>query len=124
MPNRNAEPSEFVKGLIKRAAHYDRKKISGRDARRPTEDEKGYNGWKNYETWAVALWIDNGQRIQQEATAIVVNSKDEYGAAQELKDWIEEGNPLIDTASLYSDLLNAALSEVDWYEVANHYRNE
>ena len=26
-----------------------------------TEDEKGYNGWKNYETWLVALWIDNEQ---------------------------------------------------------------
>jgi hypothetical protein len=23
--------------------------------------EKGYNGWTNYETWLVALWIDNEQ---------------------------------------------------------------
>ena len=21
--------------------------------------EDGYNGWKNYETWLVALWLDN-----------------------------------------------------------------
>jgi len=25
--------------------------------------EKGYNGWKNYETWNVALWIGNDERL-------------------------------------------------------------
>ena len=24
-------------------------------------EEKRYNGWTNYETWAVNLWIDNDQ---------------------------------------------------------------
>ena len=24
-------------------------------------NEKTYNGWTNYETWAVGLWIDNEQ---------------------------------------------------------------
>ena len=23
------------------------------------DQERGYNGWTNYETWAVALWIGN-----------------------------------------------------------------
>ena len=25
--------------------------------------EKGYNGWKNYETWNVALWIGNDEKL-------------------------------------------------------------
>ncbi len=24
-------------------------------------DEKGYNGWSNYETWNVKLWMDNDE---------------------------------------------------------------
>lgn len=27
-----------------------------------------YNGWKNYETWNVALWIDNDEGLQKLAS--------------------------------------------------------
>ena len=27
-------------------------------------DEKGYNGWTNYETWCVNLWLDNDEGTQ------------------------------------------------------------
>lgn len=29
--------------------------------------EQGYNGWKNYETWNVALWIQNDEGLYSEA---------------------------------------------------------
>jgi hypothetical protein len=29
------------------------------------EDEKGYNGWANYQTWNVALWIQNDDRLYE-----------------------------------------------------------
>lgn len=117
---RHSEPTEFAKGLMQRAGIPE---TSQRTASAP-KDEPGFNGWKNYETWAVALWIDNTQSTQQEAYAIIAENPDENAAAQAFKEWIEDGNPLSEAGSLYSDLLNAALSEVDWYEVAKHYRNE
>jgi hypothetical protein len=87
-------------------------------------DEKGYNGWKNYETWCVALWIDNEESTYNWACEVVRDHKELYEAADVLKECIEEMNPLRDTSTMWTDLMNAALSEVDWYEIAEHYKEE
>jgi hypothetical protein len=94
---------------------------------------KSYNGWTNYETWCVALWIDNEQRSHDywrtiandlyEAVTphdVFTNSeRARYDVADRLKEEIgSEGLPELG-ASMYADLLNAALSEVDWPEIAN-----
>ena len=38
----------------------------------------------------------------------------------QIKEFIEALSPLADQASVFSDLLNAAISEVDWHAVAEH----
>lgn len=91
-------------------------------------NDKTYNGWKNYETWLVNIWLSNDQGTHecwQERAKNYMNwvSGDEKEAAEllssALKDWTEEGTP--ELTGLYADLINAALSEVDWYEIAEHY---
>src|SRR5690348_16026930 len=92
-----------------------------------------YNGWKNYETWAVKLWLDNEQgsyyEMTGEATRRVEEARDleEDASPSDFADYIEEyikeGAPDLD-ASVYSDLLNAAFSEVDWFEIAENYLND
>jgi len=92
-----------------------------------------YNGWKNYETWCVALWIDNDEGLcthwKDRARSIADTTRSRYSfetdaeaargtLADELKDSIED-HPLAD-AGLYADLLNAALGDVDWHAVADH----
>lgn len=94
-----------------------------------------YNGWKNYETWVTALWIDNEECNQAYAHGLasgVIHNNPHVDdvithasiLAPLLKEWIEEINPLAETATLFADLLNAALSDVDWYELAENYLAE
>jgi hypothetical protein len=93
-----------------------------------TTNDQEYNGWKNYETWIVALWINNDQGLQETvhdmARDCVDNEHANYDLSHAIKDMIEEMNPLNDTADLFTDLLNAALSEVDWYELAESFFND
>ena len=92
-------------------------------------DTKQYNGWTNYETWAVALWLDNeegSQRYWMERAEeyVKVDGEDAAsGLADELKEHHEENNP-VPSGTVFSDLMSAALSEVNWYEIAAHYTSE
>ncbi len=103
-----------------------------------TESDSSYNGWSNYETWVVNLWLGNdegsyntcrtlAQRCFEEAVADQVLSRKEracYQLANELKEMLEDSNPLASEASVYSDLLNASISEVNWKEIANSLLQE
>ena len=96
-------------------------------------DEKGYNGWSNYETWNVKLWIDNDEgsyeywrentrEAWKQATAgdawrgCTRKQSAIADLAKMLESEHEENTPT--TTGCYADLLNAALSEVDWHEIA------
>ena len=79
-----------------------------------------YNGWTNYETWLVGLWYSDsynefflelfreGELLQR------VN-------ADQLRDYVEgfldEEKP---ENGLVTDLVNNAMSQVNWRELADH----
>lgn len=92
-----------------------------------------YNGWTNYETWLVKLWIDNDQGAQEywqeRATEIaedeISNEHDDvaeaqsqaaYRLARDLEAYHDEFRP--ETVGVYADLLTSALGMVDWDEIA------
>lgn len=85
-----------------------------------------YNGWKNRETWLVALWFDNDQdhynHIRQTLIphALDVNKEQPLNAlARKLEKYAQDITPAF--AGLFCDLIGQALSRVDWPAIANHY---
>lgn len=94
---------------------------------------KEYNGYTNYETWVVALWLDNEEGSsdywrEQAEELVKSESGDKDEATRRLADTLqeqhEEANPCANSNSVFADLMNAALSEVDWHEIAEHYVDE
>ncbi len=94
---------------------------------------KEYNGWHNYETWVVNLWMDNDEGSQsywQEQAEECVRVDGKEDAVSSLADLIKEhhdeqwGEINQYRASVFSDLMGAALSEVNWREIAQHLVNE
>lgn len=83
-----------------------------------------YNGWTNWETWCVNLWLDNeyGYAGLEETIAGDTNR---YAAGDMLKEYAEQIVYGDDDApaSLATDLVNGSLSEVNWEEIADSVRD-
>lgn len=89
-----------------------------------------YNGYTNYETWNVALHIDNDQMQQgywlaraeeligesEPGEVLTAEEEARYALSEELREQHEDGTP--EVTGVYADLLSAALSEVNWVEIA------
>lgn len=98
--------------------------------------KNSYNGWTNYETWLVKLWMDNEEgssnywRETAEEHLKVDGDNAAYGLAERLKEQHEETisetvlKPAKQEASFIADLLNAAMSEVNWQEIAESLVND
>jgi len=109
---------------------------------------KMYNGWENYETWVVSLWLGNEEAtcaLQQELLEQAQNGEVLMGFNEEetirltladlLKEWVKDNSPLADTSrwsiacrctrcgsglfGMYSDLLGVGIDEVNWWEIAD-----
>lgn len=91
---------------------------------------KEYNGWTNYETWLVKLWRDNepedyhywrdaAREIPDSHAGKVSNLANDLRAHYQ-----DAAADKFGTAGLFSDLIGAALGEVNWREIAEHLLEE
>ena len=98
--------------------------------------EKGYNGWTNYETWCVSLWLNNDQGTQERCEEMAQEAWNDAEAGSYLTrlevatralagilrdEQVEIADDLVGTSSMFSDLLTAAMGEVNWDEVAKAF---
>lgn len=93
----------------------------------------GYNGWTNYETWCVNLWLTNDQGSEemlrewaQEAMQEAIDSEESdprdaavSRLAEQLESWHDEQTPSVE--GVFGDLLRASLQAVDWQEIATNH---
>jgi len=95
------------------------------------------NGWENYETWAVNMWLTNEEGIYNYYCGLArravrdapeceqvregiwtAEEAKTFLLADQLKSSVADMTPLSDKATMFTDLLNAAISEVNWDEIA------
>ena len=102
-------------------------------------DEQGYNGWANYETWCVNLWLSNDEPLYRETLERTREAMDaaeadqiehpywdeaqclRFGVADALKLWVCDDLAPDLGASFAADLLNSALASVNWEEIADSW---
>lgn len=102
--------------------------------------DKTYNGWTNYETWVVNLWMDNDEgsydywrtiakhiydtqakeqkhfsKMEDAVVILADKLKDEHDGAK--YDMLEHMQL---QSSLWADMISASLCEVNWREIAEH----
>lgn len=95
-----------------------------------------YNGWKNYETWAVGMYLDGNytgegtylytlEIVDDLMMSIEAGPRRRWNVADALKLFVtndlayDEEREGFTPNPLAADLLGAALSSVDWYELAD-----
>lgn len=77
-----------------------------------------YNGWKNKETWLVNLWLGDGLTMDQESGHEITAEYIEQLVDDIIADSGSRGDGFV------TDLLNCALGEIDYHEIADHYDEE
>lgn len=86
-----------------------------------------YNGWTNWETWNANLWIDNDWRLSEHyahRAGDLLGSYEEDEAIERLAGYIEDDfNQLMPEveSGFFADVMNMAMCEVNWHEIAKHY---
>jgi hypothetical protein len=80
-------------------------------------EQSRYNGWTNYETWCVNLWIDSYDEDE------IAAMDDVAEIARYIESLVDELNPVTEN-SMFSDILSANLREVHYSEIAEHWFND
>jgi len=83
-------------------------------------EDKKYNGWTNYETWLCNLWYDNAFTEDARRCRTLEN------LAEVIKDYVTQSieEQVGEEAGFVTDLVNAALSEIDWLDIAERYEED
>jgi hypothetical protein len=83
-----------------------------------------YQGWPTYETWLTYIWLSSDHLLDATCQDVAEQALSDLAAADALEDLVEEHLPALESATLESDLLRAALHHVDWLRLAQQYREQ
>lgn len=105
-----------------------------------------YNGFKNYPTWNLKLWIDNESSLYRVPVGMleqIAQSHDDatrpdyftreeairFDLAKQVQEWAEEQflDPVTEAngpAGPHTDILRWGWSHIDWQEIAQSYMDD
>lgn len=81
-------------------------------------ESTGYNGWSNYETWLVALWLNNDEASYNALEALKAENGSDYRKAEQLEELVRELYEL-EPVGIVADLVNSAFGRVNWVEIVS-----
>jgi hypothetical protein len=79
-------------------------------------ESTGYNGWSNYETWLVALWLNNDQASYNALEELKAEDGSDYRKAESLEELVRELYEF-EPVGIVADLVNSAFGRVNWMEI-------
>lgn len=80
-------------------------------------------GWTNYPTWVVNVWLSNEPILHEIACKLARTSETDLDAADALRRWVfESGEVTRHDGKMVGDLVGYALGEVDWRELGRAWR--
>jgi hypothetical protein len=79
-------------------------------------EQTEYNGWSNYETWLVSLWLDNDRLTYNALEAIKAEDLSVHSKAEELEELVRELYEF-EPVGIVADFVNAAFGRVNWVEI-------
>lgn len=89
-----------------------------------TETTETYNGWANYETWCVDLWLTNEQHSDETLRMLAQMDASLGYRADRIEAYVYGEMPLTPVPSLAADLLQSAFDKVDWHEIAENHQHD
>ena len=102
-------------------------------AKKASQKPEGYQGWTNYQTWAVALWISNEEPSYRYWRAAGKEALREHGKrdaacmlARRLESEIEDtvSDAADKLAGMLQDILTHAVAHTDWHAIAEDILSE
>lgn len=83
-----------------------------------------YNGWTNWETWNLKLWLDNEEPVYNQVLLLANTYPDQMDFIERLKEFVESiWFPELPAGPM-ADAVNSYLCTVDWYEITESYHKE
>lgn len=86
-----------------------------------------YNGHKNYETWVTSMYLDgnydNGEATYHEVRALAREADGVESLVEQLREFVSERIGC-SGSGLGSDIIGAALRDVDWEALADALHDE